>query len=138
MKGTLNIVNPFPNKPWFLRVCSTSLLKTLRVKEKLLKQFLLFPQCFLPFWRTLSFSTNSKLSSAHALNLEKSKISLFGKGLNDICTMKGPVAAKNKDNESHQATFINLVLTHYLTMPHFDTLRIYSCGKNYEKRRNCL
>ena len=21
--------NPFPNKPWFLRVCSTSLLKTL-------------------------------------------------------------------------------------------------------------
>ena len=26
----------FPNKPWFLRVCSTSLLKTLREKEKLL------------------------------------------------------------------------------------------------------
>ena len=22
-------VNPFPNKPWFLRVCSTNLLKTL-------------------------------------------------------------------------------------------------------------
>ena len=29
-------VNPFPNKPWFLRVCSTSLLKTLWEKEKLL------------------------------------------------------------------------------------------------------
>ena len=28
--------NPFPNKPWFLRVCSTNLLKTLWVKEKLL------------------------------------------------------------------------------------------------------
>ena len=28
--------NPFPNKPWRLRVCSTSLLKTLREKEKLL------------------------------------------------------------------------------------------------------
>ena len=27
---------PFPNKPWFLRVCSTSLLKTLWKKEKLL------------------------------------------------------------------------------------------------------
>ena len=34
--GTLNFkvilcvtVNPFPNKPWFLRVCSTGLLKTL-------------------------------------------------------------------------------------------------------------
>ena len=28
--------NPFPNRPWFLRVCSTSLLKTLLEKEKLL------------------------------------------------------------------------------------------------------
>ena len=26
--------SPFPNKPWFLRVCSTSLLKTLWEKEK--------------------------------------------------------------------------------------------------------
>ena len=32
----VNIFNPFPNKPWFLRVCSTSLLKTLWEKEKLL------------------------------------------------------------------------------------------------------
>ena len=31
-----NAFNSFPNKPWFLRVCSTSLLKTLREKEKLL------------------------------------------------------------------------------------------------------
>ena len=29
-------------------------------------------------------------------------------------------------------------LTHYHTMPHFDTLKIYSCGKHCEKRRNCL
>ena len=28
--------NPFPNKPWFLRVCSTSLSKTRWEKEKLL------------------------------------------------------------------------------------------------------
>ena len=28
--------NPFPNKPWFLRVCFKSLLKTLWEKEKLL------------------------------------------------------------------------------------------------------
>ena len=27
-------------------------------------------------------------------------------------------------------------LTHYHTMPHFDTLKIYSCGKHHEKRRN--
>ena len=47
------VFNPFPNKPWFLRVCSTGLLKTLR-KEEIAsnKQFLLFPECFLPIWRT--------------------------------------------------------------------------------------
>ena len=34
---TLSIsFNPFPNKPWFLHVCSTSLLKTLWEKEKFL------------------------------------------------------------------------------------------------------
>ena len=32
----LVFINPFPNKPWFLRVYSTSLLKTLWEKEKLL------------------------------------------------------------------------------------------------------
>ena len=30
------VLNPFPYKPWLLRVCSTSLLKTLWGKEKLL------------------------------------------------------------------------------------------------------
>ena len=45
--------NLFPNKPWFLCVCSTSLLKTLGEKEEnaQTEQFLLFPQCFLPFLR---------------------------------------------------------------------------------------
>ena len=31
-----SMVNPFPSKPWFLPVCSISLLKTLWEKEKLL------------------------------------------------------------------------------------------------------
>ena len=30
------LLNPFQNKPWFLHVCGTSLLKTLWEKEKLL------------------------------------------------------------------------------------------------------
>ena len=46
-------VIPFPNKPWFLRILSTYLLKTLRKGEIARnEQFLLFSQCFLPFWRT--------------------------------------------------------------------------------------
>ena len=34
--GNGAVLNLFPNKPWFLHVCSTSLLKTLWEKEKLL------------------------------------------------------------------------------------------------------
>ena len=47
-------INPFPNKPWFLSVCSTRLLKTLWEKEKLLvtSNFSFSPQCFLPVWIT--------------------------------------------------------------------------------------
>ena len=49
-------INPFPNKPWFLRVCKNikrSLLKTLHVKEKLLvtSNLPFFQQCLLPVWR---------------------------------------------------------------------------------------
>ena len=75
-------VNPFPSKPWFLRVHITSLLKTpgkggVAGKE----QLLLFPQCFLPVWRSfLQFSSNLKLSSANSFDLKESKICCLGKG----------------------------------------------------------
>ena len=36
------LINSFPNKPWFLRVCSTRLLKTLREKPA----FSTFPRMF--------------------------------------------------------------------------------------------
>ena len=36
---SFRIINPFPNKPWFLCACSTHLLKTLWEKEKLLVMF---------------------------------------------------------------------------------------------------
>ena len=44
-------LNPFPNKPCFLRVCSTSLLKTLCEKEKLLvtSNFSFSHSIFYPF-----------------------------------------------------------------------------------------
>ena len=45
------LIKPFPNKPWFLSVCSTSLLKTLWEKEKLLvmSNFSLSHSVFYPF-----------------------------------------------------------------------------------------
>ena len=44
-------LNPFPNKPWFLYVCSTSLLKILWEKKKLLvmSNFFFFHTVFHPF-----------------------------------------------------------------------------------------
>ena len=44
------------------------------------KQFLLFPRCFLPTLRTLSFSSNLKLTSVNSFRLEESKICHLGKG----------------------------------------------------------
>ena len=50
-KGSLN---PFPNKPWFLRVYSIIYLKTLWEKEKLLvtSHFSFSHSVFYPFWTT--------------------------------------------------------------------------------------
>ena len=42
-------VNPLSNKLLSLSVCLTGLLKTLQEEIARDKQFLLFPQCFLPF-----------------------------------------------------------------------------------------
>ena len=51
MNYPLSAINPFPNKPWFLRVCSKSLLKTLWEKEKLLgtSNFSFYHSVFYPF-----------------------------------------------------------------------------------------
>ena len=82
MANYLVEINPFPNKPWFLRVCSIRLLKTLWEKEKLLvTRNFSFSQCFLPIWSTfLPFSSNLKLSSANSFSLEGSRICHLGKG----------------------------------------------------------
>ena len=69
--------NTFPNKPWFLRVCSTSLLKTLWEKEKLLvmSNFSFSCSVFYPFEELSTISLDLKLSSANSFSLEESKIS---------------------------------------------------------------
>ena len=74
--------NPFPNKPCFLHVYITSLLKTLWEKGKLLVAsnssfshvFSTHLENFLPF------SSNLKLSSAKSFNSEEPKICHLGKG----------------------------------------------------------
>ena len=58
-----SIEHAFPNKPLFLRVCSTSLLKALFGKGELARneQFLLIPQRFLSFLRTFCHFHKLKL-----------------------------------------------------------------------------
>ena len=64
----LHWIHPFPNKPWFLCVCRTSLLKTLGKGEIARnKQFLLFSQCFLTLW--ITFSHVYQISNCHLQTL---------------------------------------------------------------------
>ena len=61
----INPSHPFPNKNWFLCVCSSSLLKTLLEKEKLFVtiNFSFFPTVFSTHLENfLPFSSNLKLS----------------------------------------------------------------------------
>ena len=49
---SLSLFNPFPKKPWFYCVCK-SFESTVGKREIASnEQFLLFPQYFLPIWRT--------------------------------------------------------------------------------------
>ena len=81
-------VNPFQNKPWFLHVCSTSLLKTLWEKEKLLvtSNFSFSPVFSTHSEDFLPFSSNFKLSSANSFSLEVSKVNASIKDLHDLIT----------------------------------------------------
>ena len=62
---------PFPNKPLFLRVCSTSLLKTLWEKDKLLitSSFSFSHSVFYPFRGLPTNFVKLKLSSAISFTL---------------------------------------------------------------------
>ena len=67
------VFNPFPDKPWFLHVCSTDLLKTMQEKENSLPTSnFSFSHSFLYPLRELSaiFLSNLKVSSANSFSLE--------------------------------------------------------------------
>ena len=78
------ILNPFLNKPWFLHVCSTCLLKTLWEKEKLLvtSDFSFSHSVFYPF-RKLS-TTFIKFKIVICRLFKFGKNFSFGKELNSV------------------------------------------------------
>ena len=82
-------VNPFPNKPWFSRVCSASLLKTLWEKDKLLvtSNFSFSHSVFYPFGE-LSFSfIKFKIVVCKHFQFGRVEKLSFGKGLSDNSTL---------------------------------------------------
>ena len=64
--------NPFQNKPLFLHVCNTCLLKTLWEKEKLLimSNNSLFPPCFLPLLELSATFIKFKIVVANSSSLD--------------------------------------------------------------------
>ena len=73
--------NPFPNKPWFLLVCSVSFsFENTAGKGEIARdeQFLLFPSCFLPIWRTFCHLHQIQHCRLQTLSLEESKIDRLG------------------------------------------------------------
>ena len=75
-------VNPFPNKTWFLRVCCTTLLKTLWEKEKLLvtSNFSFSRNVFYLFEELSAISIEFKIVVCKLFQIVKK--SSFGKALN--------------------------------------------------------
>ena len=84
--------NPFPNKPWFLRVCSTSLLKTLWEKEKLLvtSNFSFSHSVFFPFRELPVIFIKFEIVVCKLFQFGRVLSSSFGKGLKrkSTCGMK--------------------------------------------------
>ena len=76
-------LNPFPNKPWFLRVCSTSLLKMLWEKEKLLvtSNFSFSHTVFYPFRELSTIFINFKIVVCKLFQFGRVQNLSFGKGL---------------------------------------------------------
>ena len=67
------LFNPFPNKSWFLRVRSTSLLKTLWEKKKLLvtSNFSLFHSVFYPFDDLSAIFIKSEIDVCNSFSSER-------------------------------------------------------------------
>ena len=78
--------NPFPNQPWFLRVCSTSLLKTLWEKEKLIlmSNFSLSHSVFYPFGELSDISINFEIVVCKLVQFGRVQNLSFGNVLRQI------------------------------------------------------
>ena len=80
--------NSFPNKPWFSRVCSKSVLKTLFEKEKLLvtSNFSFSNSVFYPFGKLFAIFIKFEIVVCKLFQYGSASNLSFGKGLNRSIT----------------------------------------------------
>ena len=125
-------LNSFPKKPWFLRVCSTILLKTLWEKKKLLvmSNFSFSHSVFYPLQELLfPFLSKLKMLSANCFSLEESKICrMGGKGL----TLSQIIGIDKNIIILEQKLILSKTLSAIYT--HFNTLKKKALGKHCGKR----
>ena len=90
--------NPFPNKPWFLRVCSTSLLKTPWEKEKLLvtSNSSFSHSVFYPFGELSAILIKFEIVVCKLFQFGRVQNLLFGKGLTSNPSNIFPKPLSNK------------------------------------------
>ena len=79
-------VTHFPNKPWFLRVCGTSLLKTLWEKKKLLvvSSFFFCHSVFYPFIELSAIFFKFRIVACKFFQFGRVQTLSLGKGLYSI------------------------------------------------------
>ena len=84
--NTIQSINPFPDKPWFLHVYSKSHLKTWLEKEKLLvtSNFSFSQSVFNPFGELSAIFITFKIVTCNSFHLEESNICHLGKGKRTI------------------------------------------------------
>ena len=77
------LMNPFPNKRWFLRICSTSLLKPLWEREKLLvkSNFSFFHCVFYPSGEISAIEINVEIVVCKLFQFGRVSNLSFAKGL---------------------------------------------------------
>ena len=92
-------LNPFPNKPWFLRVCSRSLLKTPWEKEKLFvtSNFSFSHSVFYPSGELSAIFIKIEIVVCKLFQFGRVKNLSFGKGLSATqCTFRCRILSKTR------------------------------------------
>ena len=105
---TAQVLNPVPNKPWLLRVCGTSLLKTLRRKEKLLiiSNFSFSHSVYYPLGELSAIFIKSKNCRLQALSIWKSLQFVVWERVKDYTTCNSSCITNRQVCANHNSVML--------------------------------